>query len=351
MIGRDDFMYKSNIKKYQKSFKEGGMRKVIVLGVLLLVLSFVVQPMSGAEKGATKDNEKTAVSEKSYPPYPDVWDREYMTQAKAETYNEIPDLLMLSNGDVLYLFYERVPRKDRKDDYDLISHQVTFFGGQTVVNAKSNLRIIRGQQTELELIDGTMVSIIKEKGRRLFGRLKLSNGVEIDSGEDMHRIKCYHGPVRSFFSIGDEKDRGDRRKHKVIFTIRYKPKQYIWDIPRPLPGSDVEVDPCTEEGPPGYSTRVDVVWGTGMIALDDGTFLLPMDNGLIVRFDEHFKTKSSLLNRRFFVFDFEPCDFGLGKDTCLFIDQINGKKYNLEKTGYQPVYDDLYKYLDNIRRK
>lgn len=84
-------------------------------------------------------------------------------------------------------------------------------------------------------------------------------------------------------------------------------------------------------------------YGGEMLALDDGTFLLPMHNGLIVRFDEHFKTKSSLLNRHFFVFDLN--------DSNLFIDKIIGKKYNLEKTGYQPVYDDLYRYLDNIRRK
>jgi hypothetical protein len=74
-----------------------------------------------------------------------------------------------------------------------------------------------------------------------------------------------------------------------------------------------------------------------------------MRNGLIVRFDEHFNTKSPLINRRFFVFDldemFDP------NDSKLFIDKLNGKKYNLKKTGYQPVYDDLYKYLTSIRGK
>lgn len=307
----------------QKNIFKRGL--IVVLFLLVFVISFA------------------SAEEKKYPPYPDVWDREYMAQSKAEAYGEIPNLLKLSNGDVLYLFYERVPIKDRKDDYDLISHQATFFGGQTVINAKSNLRILRGQQTELELSDGTMVSVIKEKGNSLSGRLKLSNGLEVVSvGSYSAHGKCDHGPIDYYFYAHD-KEKGEYGTDKVIFILLDKPKQRMWDQPRPLPESNVEVDPCTEEGPPGYTTRVEAVWGGKMLPLDDGTFLLPMGNGLIVRFDANFRTKSLLINRRFFVFDLN--------DSNLFIDKINGKKYNLEKTGYQPIYDDLYKYLDDIRRK
>jgi hypothetical protein len=91
------------------------------------------------------------------------------------------------------------------------------------------------------------------------------------------------------------------------------------------------------------------VTGGGMLPLDDGTFLLPMRNGLIVRFDKQLNTKSPLINRRFFVFDLN--EMLNSNYSGLFIDQINGKKYNLGKTGYQPVYDDLYKYLTSIRGK
>lgn len=261
------------------------------------------------------ENSGIPATEKKYPPYPDVWHWEY----EAIPSELPPDLFMLSNGDVL-------------------AGKKLLFGGQSVVRGEL---LITKMKNVLLLSDGSQVSGTKSSD--LFGGdIKFSNGLEvIGVGYATHGY-CDHGPIDYFFYTHDEK-KGRYGPNKVIFILLDEPKQRMWDRPRPLPGSDEEVDPCTEEGPPGFSTRVESVWGGHMLPLDDGTFLLPMSNGLIVRFDEHFNTQSPLLNRRFFVFDLN--------DSNLFIDKINGKKYDLEKTGYQPVYDDLYQYLTNIRSK
>lgn len=266
------------------------------------------------------ENSSAPATEKKYPPYPDVWHWGYQTNPLGLT----PDLFMLSNGDIL-------------------AGKKLLFGGQSVMrgelleaNAQGDLVKVN-RKNILLLDDGTQVSGVKAGS----ARIKLSSGLEVASA-DSYMAHCYHGPIDYFFYTRTEK-KGKSGPDKVIFILLDEPKQRMWDRPRPLPGSDEEVDPCTEEGPPGYTTRVEAVWGGKMFPLDDGTFLLPMSNGLIVRFDEHFNTKSPLLNRRFFVFDLN--------DSNLFIDKINGKKYDLEKTGYQPVYDDLYQYLTNIRSK
>lgn len=296
----------------------------LIIGMLLFTLSFAM-PATAEEKQGAKHEGKTTTSEKTYPPYPEVWHWEYPIES-TDANPELPSsLFMLSNGDVLV-------SKEKK----------LLFGGQStsyIPDAFFPLDVTRDKGV-MHLSDGIQVGGVKASG----DRIKLSSGLTVVSvGSYTAHGHCDHGPIDYFFYTRDEKKGRYGGTSKVIFIILDKPKQRMWDRPKPLPGSDVEVDPCTEEGPPGYTTRVEAVWGGDMLALDDGTFLLPMGYGLIVRFDEHFNTKSHLLNRSFFVFD--------TNDSNLFIDKINGKKYNLKKTGYQPVYDDLYKHLDNIRRK
>jgi uncharacterized protein YecT (DUF1311 family) len=258
---------------------------------------------------------------KKYSPYSDVWQWELKPK-----YSALPiQLFLLSNGDVL-------------EGYEFVGNKL-LFGGQTVVKGKLRSRTAGKFDGALTLSDGTLVTGVK--GGNLFGRLELTNGLVVESNDNW-RVKCFHGPVRDSLSIFNGKKYVDKA-NKVIFVLLDKPEQNTWDKPKPLPGSDIEVDPCNEEGPPGFTTKVRAISGAGMLPLDDGTFLMPIGNDLIVRFDEHFNTKSQLLNHRFFVFDLN--------DSNLFIDKINGKYYDLEETGYQPIYDDLYNYLTGIRDK
>lgn len=238
------------------------LHKIIPIAVIVLFSSMMLTLAAEAQQEQTNPQSIDGQIKK-YPPYPDVWHREYMAKSMAEAADDIPDLLGLSNGDVLYLYYERLPSKAKKDDYDLISHQATYFGGRTVINAESNLRILRGQQRELVLNDGTKVSVTKEDKNRRLGRHKLSNGVEVVSVDSYSaQGKCDHGPIDNYFyTIDEKKGKGKYKPKKIIFILLDKPKHYMWDNPKPIPGSDVEVDPCTEEGPPGYATRVKTVWG------------------------------------------------------------------------------------------
>jgi len=59
-----------------------------------------------------------SAEEKKYPPYPDVWDWHAPNLELGSILSGSHALYMLSNGDVLYIYYESVHSKDQKDEDD-----------------------------------------------------------------------------------------------------------------------------------------------------------------------------------------------------------------------------------------
>lgn len=74
----------------------------------------------------------------------------------------------------------------------------------------------------------------------------------------------------------------------------------------------------------------------------DGTFLLVASpQGYIIRFDENFKTKSKLMNNKFFWMD----DKEFRKFNAKYGDHVNGDR------DLKRLYADLYKLLMNKKRR
>ncbi|MDF0666769.1 MAG: hypothetical protein P0119_11955 [Nitrospira sp.] len=76
-----------------------------------------------------------------------------------------------------------------------------------------------------------------------------------------------------------------------------------------------------------------------LVPLEDDTFLVvDRDHGLVIRFDEQFKTKSKLLNRRIFVDNLQT--FG------------SSEGYGSREEGnrdWQRYEDDLYRHLMDVK--
>jgi hypothetical protein len=114
---------------------------------------------------------------------------------------------------------------------------------------------------------------------------------------------------------------------KLLYVFD-KPKYYETHYPDCLDG-------------PSFYYQVNAVEAE-FLSLKDGTFLLVVPEGYVIRFDEHFQTKSKLMNDKFFwmddndMYDFESAKYG---------DRADGE-VNLKQ-----LYTDLYQLLMKKRGK
>ncbi len=307
--------------------------------------------------------------EKKYPPYPDVWDWQI---PNPETF--VPGSLrtyLLDNGDVLIVYTQWkksdlgkekkiAPEKrstaggDQKSaklhskasgggpiSREAESKQVTLFGGLSVLDEPSNVRLMRSPEKQLKLSDGSVVKRLKSDWDKDGGELK--DKTYITSGCD-HYHDCYIGPAKCTLLHYSSKNNRQTIARKIVFLLLDKTK--MWE------GAYYnEVDECNERD---HKLKIRVAALTGSIlALEDGSFLLvDRELGRIIRFNPDFTTGSPLLNKKLFVFDFDNdknLDF---VKSPLFMPKINGKNYE-DKQGnikMQEVLDDLYNYLTKLSK-
>jgi hypothetical protein len=294
--------------------------------------------------------------------YPNIWDWQFPAVESGAPL----ELILLSNGDVLAFYTEpsgvtqnkrnKTPDSlDRRID-DLftkatspsdnsavrvpsISARRLLFSSKTIASNESNTALIRvlREGRPIQLNDGSLV----------YGVTSLKDSVSLANGENISRIpnlaNCSHGPIQSVYQVTDKQNLLVAKK--VIFYLLKEPKTYRWKIPRSTPVH--EVDQCDEEGPRYFRTRVANVVGD-LLPLNDGTFLLVVSNGYVVRFDTSFLTDSRLLNHSVFVFDYKV-DSELEGESSGYIETFRAKNYDIRAKGYQPLVDDIEKHLSKLR--
>jgi uncharacterized protein len=230
-------------------------------------------PPQVAQSGVA--NADATASAKKYPPYPDVW--EWVAPEHMRAGVGI-DLWTLPNGDVLINYADLDNPRD--------NHNVTFFSHETFRQAEQALGTYRPSEEKAKIPYG--------EGRTLqvLGCLGCRSG------------GCYNG-LDGRLAIRSAANKSEERKTLLYLSDQpqhYKTQKHCLD------GKD-------------FDYWVDAVFPEFM-PLADGTFLLVDLHGLIVRFDQNLKTKSSLINTRLFWMDAEE----LEKFQAKYGDRADGDK-------------------------
>ena len=345
------------------------MYKKLILVLIGLILLLGGGTAGAQEKPVTSQIKETQAAK--YPPFPDVWDwqipdHETYVSGTLRTY-------LLDNSDVLILYTKQKtsglknkttgkPGRDKKNttgvDQDMAnlyskatggigvsgeveSRQVTLFGGLTVLDEPSNVRLMRAPEKPLKLSDGSVAKRLKSDWDDGSGVLK-DNTYVASSCYRYH--DCYVGPARCTIRHTQSRNIGSIIADKVVFLLLDKPKRWegaYYD----------QVDEC-EERDHKLKVQVESLVGS-ILALEDGSFLVVDDEmGRIIRFNPDFTTNSPLLNKKLFVFDYDndkELDF---VKSPLFMPKVNSKDYKDKKgqTKMQEVLDDLYNYLIKLSR-
>lgn len=334
------------------------LRLIILLTLLICLASL---PVLAEEQQRV---ERSFPQEMKYPPYPDIWDWQV---PNPEAY--VPGWLrtyLLDNGDVLIVYTQRkgsdlkgkkkvaqekksVAEADRKIanlynratgggvSGEVESKQVTFFGGLTILDELSNVRLMRTPEKPLKLSDGTVAKRLKSDWDNNSGELKDKTYV---SASCFLYHDCYIGPAKCSVRRTKSRSIGDTIAEKVVFLLLDKPERWEGAYYN-------EYDTCDERDHK-LKVRVKSLVGS-ILVLGDGSFLV-VDNemGRIIRFNSDFTTGSPLLNKKLFVFDFDSNNLEY-----LFMPKINGKDYedNKGKIKMQEVLDDLYNYLFKLSKE
>ncbi len=259
-----------------------------------------------------------------YPPYPEVWD--WVSPKKANMKLTELSTLLLETGDVLIVsIYEAADRHIERE-------YVTMFGGKTLDQGRSDL----GRE-HVVLSDGTVTRVLKRKQRQI----KLNDGSTILLLSNVYRY-CYRGPVREYVAKRDI--HGNYLLQRVVFYLLDEAKRFVGGGGEPWFGEPNAS--CPNEGPLELQVQVESITGL-FLDLPDHTFLMLMpEHSLVLRLDEEFNTRSPLLNRRIFIFDYH--------DDPLFVNSLTHKDYGMIEGGsarYQDALDDLYQYLLQIQRR
>lgn len=311
----------------------------------------------------------TILSAKHYSLYPDTWDwiAPNPERIVAQSFRMLP----LDNGDVLILYTEIVPKgkatygapvSSQSADSKIgalaakvtgksptqgreVMRQVTLFGGQRVVGAKSNVRILRRQDNELELDDGSKVRVLADKNMgagELTGGEKIGLPTTYDNWglNAKQKRACYGGPGRDSLALYVKSTNPPMNSQLVravtIFKILDKP----WKVHI--------TNECDAERDQTFMTRIHNLPIQQTFPLQDGTFLAQIDTGVLMRFDAKLNTRSPLVNDKYFVLDWDV-DFGQS-----YMHKLTGKEYNFPDWGdydYQPMVDDLYEHLLTLKKE
>lgn len=295
----------------------------LIIGIMLLALSFAMSATAD-EKQGVKDEGKTAVSEKRYPPYPDVWDWQITEADKsidssaapivwkgkipksvASSAPQIIRVKMMDDGDVMIAYELDVDKR--------LAKHISFFGKTVISNPED---VYKGDYTSdaKSRIPFKNVFFLKTTG----------GGMRSDGCDDMlgYYIDVY------------DKDKRTSLESKRLLYVFDKPKYY-------------KTIPYCMDGPSFYY-QVKAV-DAKFLPLKDGTFLLIADDGYIIRFDENFQTKSKLMNDKFFWMDTTELEVFKANAPRKFVKKYNDQSV-IDIIDWKRLYADLYKLLMSKKR-
>src|SRR6266545_852895 len=222
---------------------------------------------------------QTNVVAKKYPPYPNVWD--WMSSAKESA--RVLGVELRSDGDILITY-------DGKG--------TTFFSRQISPPTVSQ-KWVHGEAT-IHLKNGFIIQRTGALGGRSGG--------------------CYN---RLDAVITQKDGSGKDRARKKLLYVYENPRRYVTK------------KECLDG--PSFINRVDSVFAD-FIELEDRTLLfIDHEHGLIIRFDENFNTRSSLIGDRLFLIDEGE-----------FFELLRGENYGSRENGnlnLQIQQDSLHKEL------
>jgi hypothetical protein len=269
------------------------MFRKLFVGLLLLSMGAVTLVVAAD----LPTNQKADKAQKAqYPPYPDVWD--WQVPEADRPIDVGMDLKLMDNGDVMIAY--KPEKRDAEYRY------VSYFGKSKVINSEA---IYKGKY------EGD------EKYSIPLGNTKILRAI----GGGMRSGGCIDD-LRYEVAIYNKADNEYISGRKLLYVFD-EPKYYETHYPDCLDG-------------PSFYYKVNAV-NAKFLPLQDGTFLLIVPEGYIIRFDEKFQTKSKLINDRFFWME----DNVLRKFIAKYGDRYDGDK-NLKQ-----LYTDLYQMLMNKRGK
>src|SRR5690349_14630317 len=126
-------------------------------------------------------------ADKSFPPYPDVWDLE-LPSVPAGTNVDL-HLSLLADGEVLVSFAEYTSTPGGRGP----RHLMTFFTRRPIDARRSDLG-----GSKVVYASGVETAIVREQS----SRAELPDGRRVVSLSHVYR-KCYRGPVRQTIALGN----------------------------------------------------------------------------------------------------------------------------------------------------
>jgi hypothetical protein len=300
---------------------------------LSLFYAFAVPLKAAVNEDKSITQQTDTIQAMKYPPYNCVWEWQV-----PDPTNFIRGSLFtypLTNGDILIMFSEWKTGKNKQKE--AVSKQETYFGKQSALNESSNVKLMRVPNKGIKLNDGTIVKI---RGSNFDGKnsAELSDKTYVISR--YVRFKdCYMGPASNWLERYRNKESSPPNPHaepitsKVIFLL----------LDKPITWQGAYNDEC-EETNHILKIKMQAIGGF-ILPLPDDTFLLvDKELGIIVRFNKDLTTRTSLLGKKLFNFEFKGNNYK-------FISKYNGKIYEdaQGKVMMQAVIDDLYDYLIQLR--
>jgi uncharacterized protein len=262
----------------------------------------------------TMPSEKSAAKheEVKYPPYPDIWDW-HEPSTKAQPFS----MHRCENGDVLI---EYIKTSDMTKEIQIKA--VTFFS-RKIFAGESATEAIKKAKAEMRRRDGTdlekRLNPMDYTPTSSDGRWNIEYVVPYD-------LNCYAGPNRYPFKLADTKT--SRERMFTIFRLLDKQERF-------------SVHSCPYESRRIVKYRVKSVSG-GFFFLEDNSFLFHVhETGDVIRFDNDLKSKSSLINNKFFLIENDGGPSIMDRLTDNLPDDLSAE----EETKL------LYQYLTNMRRK
>ena len=249
--------------------------------------------------------------EKKYPPYPDVWGYEFPWPGKGDR-NSSLNITKIADGDYIITYVKKREKFKRKDgsccDYIHKYEGLSFFSGK--IFTEDEYKKIRRENIKSGL------KIISNEGN-IIESISIATSAHCAS------------PFYDHYII--KKDRNGKIIEKKMLLYYYDNSQ------------KTDINKYCERNN-SYSKdyilkRVENVYAK-VSPLEDGTFFLYDPEGnFIIRFDEKFSTKSTLINRRVFLVN--RLDF----------EKIYEKQSKEGRINDQEMNDAVTNYLINLKKE
>jgi len=266
----------------------------------------VLQQVSTVELTEKKRHSVSSLKQRQkYPPYPEVWHRIIpIKKSLSKTY----DFFQMKNGDyrIAYLTGGN-PKLNWRDPHSFEYGGVSFFGGDVL------------EHIDRSDVSWSLPNYVPDKLS-----LTLPNKSKISLIDHLD----YRAPRRCPQTLNHYAriDYSDGRVEKRSLL-------YLLDEPRT---AKIQKR-CASTNELSFQEKVVSLQGS-YIPLDDGGFLLSEEfEGLVIRFDANFQTKSDLLGKKLFIVDLEE----LQKKTGIPFDM----------NSYQQSQDDAVKMIERMKRE